>query len=99
VAADASYASIVTIDEAKERGVKAVGLPKKRGMTVEAMTCSEWVYQKHKRFRAGIEGNSSMLKRAFGRGRCTWKGLERFKAFVMSSVLAYNLRKCARLSI
>jgi IS5 family transposase len=71
VAADTGYASIVTIDEAKERGGKAVGLPKKRGMTVEAMTSSEWVYQKLKRFHAGIVGNISMLKRAFGRGRCT----------------------------
>jgi IS5 family transposase len=61
----------VNIDEAKERGVKDVGLPKKRGMTVETMTGSERVYQKLKRFRAGIEGKISMLKRAFGRGRCT----------------------------
>lgn len=99
VAADAGYASLANIDEAKELGIKAVGLPKKRGMTVEAMTGSEWIYKKLKRFRAGIEGNISMLKRVFGLDRCTWKGLEHFKAYVMSSVLAYNLQKFARLSI
>lgn len=98
-AADAGYASRANIDEAKELGIKAVGLPKKRGMTVEEMTGSEWVYKKLKRFRAGIEGNISTLKRAFGLDRCTWKGLEHFKAYVMSSVLAYNLQKFARLSI
>ena len=98
VAADAGYASTANIDAAKELGVKAVGLPKKRGMTVEAMTGSEWVYKKLRRFRAGIEGNISTLKRAFGLDRCTWKGLDRFKAYVMSSVLAYNLQKFARLS-
>lgn len=99
VAADAGYASLANIDKAKELGIKAVGLPKKRGMTVEAMTGSEWIYKKLKRFRAGIEGNISMLKRVFGLDRCTWKGLEHFKAYVMSSVLAYNLQKFARLSI
>jgi len=99
VAADAGYASTTNIDAAKALGIKAVGLPKKRGMTVEAMTGSEWVYKKLKRFRAGIEGNISTLKRAFGLDRCTWKGLNHFKAYVMSSVLAYNLQKFARLSI
>ena len=34
-----------------------------------------------------------------GLDRCTWKGLDHFKAYVMSSVLAYNLQKFARLSI
>jgi len=99
VAADAGYASTANIAAAKELGIKAVGLPKKRGMTIEAMTGSEWLYKKLKRFRAGIEGNISTLKRAFGLDRCTWKGLDHFKAYVMSSVLAYNLQKFARLSI
>lgn len=99
VAADAGYASKENIAEAKSLGIKAVGLPKKRGMTVEDMTGSEWIYKKLKRFRAGIEGNISTLKRAFGLDRCTWKGLDHFKAYVMSSVLAYNLQKFARLSI
>jgi len=98
VAADAGYASTANIAAAKELGIKAVGLPKKRGMTIEAMTGSEWIYKKLKRFRAGIEGNISTLKRAFGLDRCTWKGLDHFKAYVMSSVLAYNLQKFARLS-
>ena len=99
VAADAGYANTANIAAAKELGIKAVGLPKKRGMTIEAMTGSEWIYKKLKRFRAGIEGNISTLKRAFGLDRCTWKGLDHFKAYVTSSVLAYNLQKFARLSI
>ena len=98
VAADAGYASKDNINAAKELGIKAVGLPKKRGMTVEEMTGSEWIYKKLKRFRAGIEGNISMLKRVFGLDRCTWRGLEHFKAYVMSAVLAYNFKLFARLS-
>ena len=71
VVADAGYASTTKIDAAEELGMKAVGLPKKRGMTVEAMTGSKWIYKKLKQFRAGIEGNISTLKRAFGLDRCT----------------------------
>jgi len=97
VAADAGYASCDNIIAAKALGIKAVGLPKKRGMKVEDMTGSEWIYRKLKRFRAGIEGNISMLKRVFGLDRCTWRGLEHFKAYVMSAVLAYNFNVFARL--
>lgn len=86
------------ISEAKALGIKAVGLPKKRGMVVEEMTGSECIYKKLKRFRAGIEGNISMLKRVFGLDRCTWKGLEHFQSYVMSAVLAYNFKLFARLS-
>lgn len=98
VAADAGYASKENISEAKALGIKAVGLPKKRGMVVEEMTGSEWIYKKLKRFRAGIEGNISMLKRVFGLDRCTWRGLEHFQSYVMSAVLAYNFKLFARLS-
>lgn len=94
VAGDASYAS----KDAKALGIKAVGLPKKRGMNVEEMTGSEWIYQKLKSFHAGIEGNISMLKRVFGLDRCTWRGLEHFQSYVMSAVLAYNFKLFARLS-
>ena len=98
VAADAGYASKENIVAAKALGIKAVGLPKKRGMTVEDMTGSEWIYKKLKRFRAGIEGNISMLKRVFGLDRCTWRGLAHFQSYVMSAVLAYNFKLFARLS-
>ncbi len=37
--------------------------------------------KKLKDFRAGIEGNISELKRAFGASKATWKGHDGFKAF------------------
>ncbi|MGX1260044.1 IS5 family transposase [Sinorhizobium fredii] len=42
-------------------------------------------------FRAGIEAGISCLKRAYGLARCTWRGLDHFKAYVWSAVVAYNL--------
>src|SRR5215469_8979859 len=37
------------------------------------------------------------LKRAYGLARCTWRGLDHFKTYVWSSVVAYNLVLFARL--
>jgi len=48
-------------------------------------------------FRAGIEADISCLKRAYGLARCTWRGLDHFRAYVWSSVVAYNLALFARL--
>lgn len=97
VAADAGYVSKEGVKAVRKSGVKTVGLPRKCGMTVAEMGGSGWLYQTLKRFRAGIEGNISTLKRAFGLRRCSWRGLEGFKAYVLSSVFAYNLGHYARL--
>jgi IS5 family transposase len=50
------------------------------------------------RFRAGIEENISTLKRVFSLDRCKWRGLEHFKAYMMSAVMAYNFKVFAKLS-
>lgn len=52
---------------------------KKCRLTVEDMVKSHWIYRKLRNFRAGIEANISCLKRAFGPGRCTWRGLAHFR--------------------
>ena len=49
-------------------------------------------------FRAGIEGNVSEFKRAFGASKAMWKRHDGFKAFVWSSVLSYNLIRMTRFS-
>ena len=46
---------------------------------------------------AGIEAGISCLKRAYGLARCTWRGLDHFRAYVWSSVVAYNLTLLGRL--
>jgi transposase, IS5 family len=96
-ACDGGYASRDNLSQAKALGVQDVAFHKKCGLTIEAMVKSRWVYRKLRNFRAGIEANISCLKRAYGLGRCTWRGLAHFKAYVWSSVVAYNLVLCARL--
>jgi transposase, IS5 family len=96
-AADGSYASRDNLRQAKARGVRDMAFHKKGGLRIEDMVKSRWVYRKLRNFRAGIEADISCLKRAYGLARCTWRGLGRFRAYVWSSVVAYNLALLARL--
>ena len=98
-AMDGGYASKDNLADAKELGVDDVVFHKKRGLEIEDMAWSAWVYRKLRNFRAGIEANISTLKRKYGLGRCTWKGLEHFKSYVWSSIVAYNLTLFARLRL
>ena len=96
VAMDGGFSSHQNLLVIKGMGVKDVAFSKARGLSLTQMVKSSWVYRRLKRFRAGIEGNISLLKRAFGLDRCTWRGLESFKAYVWSSVLTANLLLVAR---
>ena len=96
-AADGGYASRDNLAQAKARGVRDMAFHKKSGLRIEDMVRSHWVYRKLRNFRAGIEAGISCLKRAYGLARCTWRGLAHFRAYVWSSVVAYNLALLARL--
>ena len=96
-AADGGFISADNLARAKALGVEDMAFHKKRGLAIEDMVKSRWVYRKLRNFRAGIEANISCLKRAYGLGRCTWKGLDHFKAYVWSAAVAYNLALFARL--
>jgi len=98
MAADGGYASSENLRDAKALQVDDVVFHKKRGLKIEEMARSPWVYRKLRNFRAGIEAGISCMKRAYGLGRCTWKGLAHFKAYVWSSVVAHNLALFARLA-
>ena len=96
-AADGGFASRHNLGEAKALGVRDVAFHKKAGLRVMEMVKSNWVYRKLRNFRAGIESDISCLKRAYGLARCIWRGLDHFRAYVWSSVVAYNLALFARL--
>ena len=91
-AADGGYASRHNLSQAKARGVTDMAFHKKAGLRVEDMVKSRWVYRKLRNFRAGIEAVISC-----GKARCTWRGIDHFKAYVWSSVVAFNLALFARL--
>ena len=97
VGADGGFASKQNLSEAKERGVRDVSFSKRKGLAVLDMVKSSWVYKKLRNFRAGIEANISVLKRAFGLTRCTWSGWAGFKQYVRSAIVSYNLLTLGRL--
>lgn len=92
-AADGGYASQDNVSEGKGLGVKQVVFHKKNGINLKGMGVKQKTFYKLKKFRAGIEGNISTLKRAFGLGKATWQGYEGFHAYVWASAITYNLTK------
>src|SRR5215472_5632263 len=96
-AADGGYASRANLAAAKARGIADVAFHKKCGITITEMVKSPWVYRRLRNFRAGIEAAISCFKRPYGAGRCTWRGLDHFKAYIWSAVVAHNMVLFARL--
>jgi len=98
-AADGGYASKENLQKAKDLGVHQVMFHKKRGLQIEDMVKSKWAYRQLRNFRAGVEANISCLKRAYGFTRCLWRGFQKFKAYIWSGVVAYNLMLMARIKL
>jgi IS5 family transposase len=78
-------------------GVKKVCLPKagKKSEKREEYERQGW-YKRARRFRAGIEGRISVMKRREYLGRCRDRGEEGFGRWVGWGVLTANLGTIAR---
>ena len=87
---DGGYASSANLEDAKALGVSDVAFHKKRGLKVEDMVKSPYVYRKLYCFRAGIEAGISWLKRCFGLSVCPCHGEEHFEAWCWAAVVCYN---------
>ena len=96
--ADGCYASQENVDKAKGMGVKQNVFSKPVGLTLTDMGVKRKTFDALRNFRAGVEGNISEFKRAYGAGKATWKGMEGFNAFVWASTLCYNLVRTVRFS-
>ena len=59
---DGAFASTDNLADCKALGVEDVCFAKKRGLAVLDMVRSEWVYDKLRRFRAGIESRHLALE-------------------------------------
>lgn len=93
---DAGFTSKATLEQARALGVRDAAFARKSGLDVLAVVRSSKVYKQLLRFRAGIEGIISFLKRCFGLDRCTWRGEESFSAYAHSAVLSANLLLLSR---
>ncbi len=99
VAFDGGFTSKENLLSAKAKGIKDVCFAKKRGLKVEQMCRSPYVYKRLRRFRAGIESGISWLKRCFGLSKCTWKSLPSFKSYIWASIVSANLLTLVRKQI
>jgi transposase, IS5 family len=97
IAADRNVHSKENEGLAKEMGVKKVCLPKagKKGGEREEYERQGW-FKRARRFRAGIEGRISVMKRREHLGRCRDKGEEGFGRWVGWGVLTANLDTIAQ---
>jgi IS5 family transposase len=94
---DGGFSSQANVADIKACGVTDVAFTKHQGIELSEMVRSSWVFKRLRRFRAGVEGCISFLKRCFGLARCTWRGgREGFAAYTWSAVLAANLLTIAR---
>lgn len=96
VACDGSFASKDNLKALHAKGIPNVMFSKRRGLAIDDMTESIWIYKRLRNFRAGIEGVISFLKRCFGLDRCTWRSLNSFKSYVWASIFSFNLLTLAR---
>jgi IS5 family transposase len=92
IAADTGFSSDENIQALESSGVKHVGIPA-RGKPMPEVRKKQgqaW-FKKLRRFRAGIEGVISFLKRSFGLGRSMLRGNTGTSLWVSWAVIAANL--------
>jgi transposase, IS5 family len=89
--ADGGYASRENSEYCKSMGLKNIvfnKITKSLNNTASSLNMETRL----KKWRSGIEAVISNLKRGFNLRVCNWKGFKHFKAKVLWSVLAYNIR-------
>ena len=98
VAGDRGFYSRANEGWLKEGGVKQVSVPVKGKASVEkrAEQKQPW-FRRLQRFRAGVEGRISLLKRKFGLGRSLMRGGNGTEIWVGQGIFAHNLWQAARI--
>jgi IS5 family transposase len=98
LAADKGFYESTKQLAALEKTIETVSIGKKgRRSPLEQARESTETFKDGQRFRAGVEGSISALKRAFKLHRCLFKGFKNFSASVGCAVFCYNLVLLTRL--
>ncbi len=97
LATDKGYYQDMEHIEQLEQQIEVVSIAKKGKRTPE-QTCRETdpLFRHAQRFRAGVEGTISFLKRVLGLFRCYNKSWEHYAATVGATIVAHNLLILAR---
>ena len=92
LAGDRGFFSAENVTRAKDAGVRVVSIPKpgyKSAKQAELEGTRE--FRRAQRWRAGIEGTISALKRGRGLARCSWRGDRGLRVLVGLAVVTHNL--------
>ena len=90
------YHSSETLARLRQK-ISVVSIAKKGGRTAEEVEAEHDPLFRHaQRFRAGVEGTISFLKRVLRLARCINKGWDHFVATVAQTIFAHNLLVLAR---
>lgn len=90
------YHSTDTLERLREK-VAVVSIAKKGKRTAEEVAVEHDPLFRHaQRFRAGVEGTISFLKRVLRLGRCINKGWDHFASTVAQTIFTHNLLVLAR---
>ena len=96
---DGCFASHANRDLLKEAGVKELTFSKNLSMSLDSLVSSARIHKKLLRFRAGVEGCISFLKRVFSFNRVLDRSKESFKAALHLGAVAYNITLLARYNL
>lgn len=96
LAADRGLSSMQNERMAQEAGVKQVVLPRTGRVSAERRQVERSpAWRRAYRFRAGIEGRISVLRRKYGLERCHYRGERGMGRWIGWGILAHNLSKIA----
>jgi IS5 family transposase len=96
MAADRGFTSKDNLAELKQRGVEQVGFSKGRGLSSQEQCGGKRAHRELRRFRAGVEGLISWLKRSLGMGKSRWKGDQGFQAYIWGVVVTASVQAIAQ---
>ena len=96
---DGCFASIENRNTLKEAGVQELTFSKNRSMNLESLVSAKAIHKMLLRFRSGIEGCISFLKRIFSFDRVLDRSKKTFAAALQLGAVAYNITLLARLNI
>ena len=92
LAADKGYYESMAVLRQLEKKVETVSIAKKGGRTTEEREReTDPFFRLGQRFRAGVEGTISFLKRVLRLARCFNKGFEHFVSTVGATIFVHNL--------
>jgi IS5 family transposase len=95
--ADRAFFTLANDQLAHDLRIRSIALPRQGPLTTtQHQVQHRAAFRRAYRWRAGIEGRISVLKRRFGLARCRYRGEAGMERWVGWGLLAHNLRQISR---